>query len=150
MKIGRVSLWVAVFTAISGSVIIGCQYFPESTFQLANDSRLPKWIVLPPGHTRADVSITMSYYSKPWGRTATFIVQDTRKQLLTKVVGTVKCNEPFRLKKPTQDSASEYPAYELITTDGTSEIIEHRKMEPIFYLFDDPEVRGRISSGGCD
>jgi hypothetical protein len=53
-------LLLFVALAISASAIVGCEYFPESTFELASESRLPKWIALPPGLTRADVSITMS------------------------------------------------------------------------------------------
>ena len=64
-------LFVALTISGSGT---GCEWFPESTFALASESRLPKWITLPPGLTRADVSIKMSYYIKPWGSSATFIV----------------------------------------------------------------------------
>src|ERR1035438_4560782 len=87
--IGRIDRILLVFVAltISGSAIVGCEYFPESTFELASESRLPKWITLPPGLTRADVSITMNNYVNPWGRSATFILQDKKKHILTKVDG---------------------------------------------------------------
>jgi hypothetical protein len=143
MRISRIAVWIAAFGAVIAFATIGCQYFPESTFELANESRLSRWITLPPGLTRADVSITMSYYIKPWGRTATFTTQGA------KVTGKLKCNEPFRLKKPTGESASDYPSYELVTVNGISEIIEHRKMEPVFYISDDPEVQKAIQVGGC-
>lgn len=125
---------------ISVSTIVGCGYFPESTFELASESRLPKWFTIPSGHTRADVSIAMSYYVKPWGRSATFILQDTKGQKLTRVVGKQKGSEPFHLKQPPQGFAPGYPAYEIITVNGITEIIEHRKMEPIFYITDDAAV----------
>ena len=32
------------------------------------------------------------------------------------------------------------PAYEIITVNGITEIIEYRKMEPVFYITDDPAV----------
>jgi hypothetical protein len=51
-----------------------------------------------------------------------------------------KGSEPFYLKNPPQGSAPGYPAYEIITVDGITEIIEHRKMEPLFYVTDDPAV----------
>ena len=54
----------------------GCEWFPESTFELASESRVPKWITLPPGLTRADVSITMSLYDSLWGNDVRFILQD--------------------------------------------------------------------------
>jgi hypothetical protein len=39
--------------------------------------------------------------------------------------------------------------YEAITVDGVTEIIEHRKMEPIFFVTDDPAVRKQIAEIGC-
>ena len=138
MKIRGIALWVALLCAISGSALTGCQYFPESTFELASESRLPKWFTPPPGLTRADVSVTMSYYIKPWGRSATFILREGKRQ--TKVDGKEKGLEPLRLKNPPQGFPSGYPSYEVITVNGITDIIEHRRMEPIFYVTDDPAV----------
>jgi hypothetical protein len=45
----------------------GCNYFPESRFELAPDSRLPKWFILPKNLSRADVTVRMSYYIEPCG-----------------------------------------------------------------------------------
>jgi hypothetical protein len=118
-----------------------CEWFPESTFQLASDSRLPKWITLPPGLTRKDVSITMNYYVPLWGsRSATFTLQDTKGKTLKKVSGKVKGSEPFELKNPPSGFPPGYPSYEIITVGGTTDIIEHRRPEPIFYVTDDPAV----------
>ncbi len=142
-------LLLGVVLAISGPTIIGCEYFPEATFKLASDSRLPKWVTLPPGLTRADVSITMSYYIKPWGRNAVFIVQDTKKQILKKEDGKMKCYEPIQLKNPPQGFAPGYPAYEAITVNGLTEMIEHRKMEPLFYITDDTAVWKQYRTIGC-
>jgi hypothetical protein len=119
---------------------IGCEWSPESTFELATESRLPKWITLPPGLTRADVSVTMSYYVLPWGRNAVFILQGAKGQVRTKVRGKTRGLEPLQLKHPPQGFPPGYPSYEVITVNGITEIIEHRKMEPIFYVTDDPAV----------
>jgi len=144
----RMDKFLLIFVAltISGSAI-GCAWFPESTFELASKSRLPKWITLPPGLTRADVSITMSYYVKPWGSSATFILKDTKGQILKKVDGKVKGLEPFHLKHSPPGSAPGYPSYELISVNGVTEIIEHRKPEPIFYITDDPAVWKELGVG---
>jgi hypothetical protein len=72
-RIDKLLLFV-IALIISGSAI-GCAWFPESTFELASESRLPKWITLPPGLTRAEISITMSYYIMPGGCSATFTVK---------------------------------------------------------------------------
>jgi hypothetical protein len=93
-------LWVAL--TILGSAIVGCEYFPESTFELSSESRLPKWINLPPGHTRADISLTMSYYINPLGRNVKFILQDAKKQTPIKLYGKEKDGGPFELKHPPQ------------------------------------------------
>jgi hypothetical protein len=137
-RIDRFTLFFVVL-AVSGSAI-GCESVPESTFELASESRLPKWITLPPGLTRADVSVTMSYYVMAWGTSATFILKDTKAKTWTKVDGKVKGSEPLQLKHPRQGLPPGYPSYEVITSNGITEIIEHRKQEPIFYITDDPAV----------
>jgi hypothetical protein len=146
--IRRVDKFLLFFVAltIAGSAI-GCAWFPESTFELASESRLPKWITLPPGLTRADVSITMSYYVMPWGRRSTFILQNKKGQTLEKVDGKEKGLEPPQLKHPPPGFPPGYPAYEVITVNGTTEIIEHRKMEPIFYITDEPAVWKELGVG---
>ena len=141
------SLLLFVALTILGSTMVGCEWFPESTFELAGESRLPKWITLPPGLTRADVSITMSYYVKPWGRSATLTLQDTKGHKLTKVDGKLKGSEPFQLKHPPQGFPPGYPSYEIVTVNGITEIIEHRKPEPLFYITDDPAVWKELGVG---
>ena len=146
--IGRIDKFLLFFVAltIAGSAI-GCDWVPESTFELASESRLPKWITLLPGLTRADVSIKMSYYVKPWGRSATFILQDTKGKIRAKIDGKEKGSEPFQLKHPPPGFPPGYPSYEVITVNGVTEIIEHRKPEPIFYITDDPAVCKELGAG---
>jgi hypothetical protein len=146
--IRRVDKLLLLFFAltIAGSAI-GCEWFPEATFELASESRLPKWITLPPGLIRTDVSITMSYYTMTWGRSAIFILRDKKGQVLTKVYGKMKGSEPLYLKHPPQGFSPGYPAYEVITVNGITDIIEHRKMEPIFYVTDDPAVWKELGVG---
>jgi hypothetical protein len=131
---------------VAGSTI-GCEWFPESTFELASESRLPKWITTPPGLTRADVSITMSYYIKPWGGSAIFMLKDAKGQIRIKLYGKVKGLEPFQLKHAPPGFPAGYPSYEIITVNGITEIIEHRKMEPIFYITDDAAVWKELGVG---
>jgi hypothetical protein len=134
------TLLLFVALSISALAIVGCEYFPESTFQLASESRLPKWITLPPGLTRADVSITMNDYVSPLGRSATFILQDKKGRTLTKIAGKDKGTEPLQLKNPPRGFPPGYPAYEVVTVNGITDIVEYRKPEPIFYVTDDPAV----------
>ncbi len=144
-RVDKVLLFFVALTILGSA--IGCEYFPESTFDLASESRLPKWITLPPGLTDADVTITMNYYVKPWGRSATFILKDKKEQVLTKVSGKTRGLGPNQLKHPPPRFPPGYPAYEVITVNGVTEIIEHRKPEPIFYITDDPAVWKELGVG---
>lgn len=47
---------------IASLILEGCGLFPESSFSLANESRLPKWLSLPPNQERSSVTVTMDYY----------------------------------------------------------------------------------------
>lgn len=123
---------LGVLSALICCWTIGCNYFPESTFVLANTSRLPKWLSVPSGHARNDISATLSYYTYPSGRKARFILQDANKRVLEQVDGKVDCTAAFTLKNSSQGITSDYPAYEAITVDGVTEIVIHRKMEPLF------------------
>jgi hypothetical protein len=126
--------------AVLGSVIVLTETIPESTFELASESRLPKWIALPPGLTRADVSLAMSYYTAPWGGSARFTLRDTKGHKLATIRGKLRGLYPLQLRHPPQGFAPGYPSYEVATAGGITEIIEHKQMEPVFYISDDPAV----------
>lgn len=111
---------------VSCCAMTGCV---ESSFELATESRLPNWFTLPPGLTRADVSVTLNYYTV---RGPKLILKDKTGKKLAEING--KERSYF----------SGYPAYIVITANGRTEIIEHKKMEPIFYISDDPAVRKKL------
>lgn len=133
-----------VALCVSCCAVTGCV---ESTFQLADSSRLPKWITIPPGLTRTDVSVTMNYYVGLFGRTAEFIEKDEDGKILSKVNGRLKGPCPLLLKNPPAGFSPGYPTFEVITVNGQTDIIEHKKMEPIFYVNDDPNVRKELLAG---
>lgn len=121
---------LVVALCISSFAISGCV---ESTFTLDGDSRLPRWFTLPPGLTRRDVSVTLNYYT--WGP-AKFILKDWKGKKLAEVSGKEQSSHPLHLIS----SRRYYPLYEVVVANGLTEIIEHRKLEPIFYINDDPAV----------
>ena len=134
---------IAIFAVVYLS-LLGCEYFPESSFELARESRLPTWFSLPAGLSRSDVSVTMDYYVKSSGRTSKFTLLDAKKQKLAEVNGTLRGLEPLRLKNPHPGFPSGYPTYEIVTINGLTEIIEHRQMESVFYIVDDPAVSAEL------
>ena len=125
-----------------GSIALlnSCSFFPEATFDLSGGSRIPMWFTLPDNKSRSDVKIKMSYYVKPSGRTATFTLTNKENKRLDRVEGTLRGLKPIELKDPPSGFPSGYPSYEVITVNGITEVIEHRKGEPIFYINEDPKI----------
>jgi hypothetical protein len=120
-------------------------------FDLAPESRLPRWFTLPKGLSRADVTVTMYCYVGPTRRSSTFWLLDKNGNTLDKVNTVTEGDEPhvFGNAKKNRyggyDQSSEmYPVYDIETANGISEVIENKQMEPIFYVSDDPQVRKKL------
>jgi hypothetical protein len=126
-----VSRSLALLVVSSVCLLSGCL---ESSFTLADDSRLPVWVKLPPMVKRQDVSLTLNYYSNPFGPNAKFILKNKQGDILQSLSGN---------DKPMGNNLSEYPHYVQVVVGGVPEIIEHRAMEPIFYISDDPVIRNK-------
>ncbi len=94
------------------------------------------------------MSVTLNYYTNPLGSDAKVILKDKKGKTLEEINGKVKNLYPLHLKNPPQGFDPGYPAYEIVVASGITEIIEHRKMEPIFYVTDDPAVRKEFLGNG--
>ncbi|MCP3930937.1 MAG: hypothetical protein GY705_17770 [Bacteroidetes bacterium] len=119
----------------------GCS---ESNFDLGNESRIPQWFELPNKLSRSDIIITMDYYIYPWGRKAVFKMSDKAGNQISKVTGKQRGLYPLNLKKQRAGFPTGYPSYEVITSGKITEVIEHRRMEPVFYITDDPEILSEL------
>jgi len=131
------ALALCVFTA-------GCRFFPEPCFDLAPESRLPDWFPIPAGTSRDGVTVNMCYYIPlASGRTATFAMRDAGegKKELAEVSGALRGPYPLHVPNFPAERPPDYTSYEVITVGDLTEVIEHRRMEPIFYVVDDPAVR---------
>lgn len=134
MKTRKIEL-VLLFLIV---IITGCA---EANFELAEESRLPKWFKIPEGMTRGDVTVTMDTYLFPTEKSI-FKLWDKKGNKLSVVKGKRFGGYlyPKKLKNPPPGYPEGYPSFEVIIADGVVDIIEHRKMEPIFFTTDDPEV----------
>lgn len=134
-----VKVLIAAIAAVTLAFLIsGCQYIPESTFKLANESRMPRWVVLSAEPPRAALSLSMSCYLTPRGYSALFLLQNAAHQTLNKTSGKLGCPAPFQLKHPPAGLPEGYSLYQPVTVEGLTEMIEHRRMESVFYVTDDP------------
>jgi hypothetical protein len=117
----------------------------ESDFTLAQESRLPRWFSLPPGVHRDGVNVTLAYYTAPLSGppVATVTLRRSGGETLDEVVAALR-GEPQSLKPDPGSGRVSYPMYEVLTVNGITEVIEHRRMEPIFYISEDPNVRRKL------
>jgi hypothetical protein len=116
----------------------------EASFELAPESRLPKWLDAPTGVSRSDLKVTMDYYSTFNGGEYVFKFYDKNKILkIQKIILSTEEQPTIRtreLKIPPVGFPKGYPAYNVVTVNGITDIVERRKMEPIFYMTDDPVI----------
>ena len=133
--------WVVIAAVwISACAITGCI---ESSFDLASESRLPRGMTIPPGLTRADVSVTVDFYT--FGR-ARFTLREKNGKKLATVTGKTKGN-PLYLKSTPQEPAPRRPVYELVVISGVTEIMENRRADSTIYITDDPGIRDELLAG---
>lgn len=120
------------------TILVGMSGCLESSFVLAPESRLPKWFEVPDGTSRNELEVTMDYYST--GESIFKLYKVNNFFALKKVTGIPRFPYSNYLKNSPAGFPKGYPSYEVITVSGITDIIEHRKMEPIFYVTDDPNV----------
>lgn len=138
MRKYRAVFLLAVLTIAACHPTRGCV---ESSFALSEDSRLPVWFQLPSGLARKDVIVRLDYWGSPLGRSATLDFQRVSGGTLGSVVATLRGDRPLNVPARPDDPPSAYPTYEVLTVGDRSDVVEHRRGEPVFYMCDDPVVR---------
>jgi hypothetical protein len=116
----------------------------ESSFTLSGESRIPQWFELPGGKNRSDFYVTMDYYSDIDGSKAVFKLYEKNHYFYTKKIKTKISDSYIELKNPPNDSPKGYPSFLIIKINDVTEVIEHKKMEPIFYIVDDPAILAEL------
>jgi hypothetical protein len=131
------------------AVVTGCHPLrgcAESVFELESGSRLPRWFELPPGAKRADVSVSLTYYTPLFGdhRSATLTLRERSGRTLDEVTAVVDGPEPQTVPPHAATGAIPYPRYEVLSARGIKEVVEHRRMEPIFRINEQDQVRRKL------
>ena len=109
------------------------------------------WFTLPKGLSRADVTVKMYLYVRPSGRSASLWLLDRNGTTLTKVDAAVEGREPHYFGNDKKNAYGGYdlpwegyPAYEVDMANGITEVTEFKRMEPVFYITDDPVVKAKL------
>ncbi len=130
-------LLVVVVLLVSSGAMTGCA---EANWTLANESRLPRGIELPPGLTRKDVSIDMNTYARLRGPDTEFIVRDRKGKKLARIKG----------------KARRYPDDNIVVINGITEVlalvpcgphqgyVQDGHIVSLFYVVDEPRERNEI------
>jgi hypothetical protein len=148
MKYLKVTLLILICSFAQGTCLVGMHprvgWFPESSFDLAKESRLPEWFSLPANLDRRDVNIKIFYYVPPppfkENVKALLIGPGPEHKIIDTKIGISRAH-PMNSKDPR--SPNYYPRHTIITFDGITEIVEHKKMEPIYYIADHIEKKHR-------
>ena len=111
--------------------------FKGQRFVGSDDSRLPKWFVLPEGMERSDFTVKMDLHSTFSGGKNVFKLYKKGTFLPIQKFTVTSDMQPSifgkELKSPPDGFPKGYPCYIVITKDDITDIIELRKMEPFLY-----------------
>ena len=149
-RLKKIAMWVSfTFLLLFGTCQLGTHprigCFAESNFDLSDESRYPKWFNIPQGYERKDLSVRIYYYAQPFGETnfrTVLIGPPPENRILQKKFGTSEWHPVTKAK--IDAGLDHYPSYHIVRVDGMAELVEHRKMEPIFYISDDAELKKAI------
>ena len=132
-----------ILPILMAAFLSGCV---EASFILSPDSRLPKWLEAPENVPRSELVVTMDSYSTFTGGRYVFKIKRCgslfhQKKLVVDFEDTVLLGQEDRPFEPLK-----YPTFWAVTVSGVTDIIEHRAMEPVFYMTDDPEIWKELSA----
>jgi hypothetical protein len=144
VSVVRIACWLMAISILGA--VAGCA---EGSFELASGSRLPKWFDLPQGMARNGATVTMDTYLFPIERSV-FTLKSTNGVTISVVTAhrVGGYDQPKQLRNPPPGYPEGYPSYEVLTSGGKIDIVEFRRMEPVFYTSDDASVWKELGRPG--
>jgi hypothetical protein len=118
--------------------------FIESEFRLSPESRLPKWVNMPSGYSRKNLTMAITFYTHPFLNKVKMVVNGPAPncKVIDEAIGDQRYH-PLTEKQP----RDVYPRYIVISVNGIVEVFEHKEMSPILYITDDPKLTSGLSPG---
>ena len=139
MKKGFIYILLIALTACSSR---GCV---ESEFHLAKDSKLPVWFQIPDGMNRQDLDVSLTYYTTGPADITLLDIREGKSKPIIKIKGEYKHHPEYWTWAQKDWPKRSQPGYVVITVNSLSEIIEHKKMEPLFYISNEEAVQRTIA-----
>ncbi|RLA50229.1 MAG: hypothetical protein DRR42_13720 [Gammaproteobacteria bacterium] len=127
-------------------LVVGMSGCVESQLQLSPESRIPDWFDIPQGRPRSDFKVTAAYEGTASDRKLVFKLYDDDHVFALQKLSTRGGDniQSVHLARPGDGFPEGYPKYKIITINGITDVLEHRKKEAIFYTTDDPAVRKEL------
>jgi hypothetical protein len=112
---------------------------------LAEESRLPAWFQIPDGMKRQDLDVILTYYSMGAADIELFDIRGEKPKSLKEIRGENHHHPAYWEWAQLDWPKRSHPGFVVINVKGVTEIIEHKKMEPLFYISDEAAVQRTIS-----
>jgi hypothetical protein len=123
----------------------------EADFTLSRESRLPRWFTVGSDRLPNDAIVELIEYSDGTARMTLYRPAEmsalgVRGTKQSEVRGELQWHPSTLAKRNNLGGfdLNSYPHYMVMRVNGTFEILEFRRMEPVFYVSDDPELRGAV------
>jgi len=122
---------------VSNPALLGLSF--EASYKLSPESRVPRWFSVPEGYVRKDLTVQISYYAPmppfTYDLIAELLGPPPNYRVLDRTTGMHRWH-PDSERRGYQSS----PGYVIGSVHGIEEVIEHKSMEPIFTISDDPKL----------
>ena len=143
------SVLAAVAILVACSPTRGCV---ESQFDLAPDSRLPKWFSALEPSSRSNYTLSLQFWTNG---DAVFTLADKRGLTLQRVTAP-SCWHPATRWTPNGDGSftpAPYPHYVIVVANEVVDVVEARAMQPTFWMSENEtiirEAEDSIRRGEC-
>jgi hypothetical protein len=111
--------------------------FAESNFNLAKDSRLPRWFQVPTGINRNDISVEFVYFLS---KTKIAAINSKTGKIFFSAEADKKHHPTTESESKTMKQGWPCPSYNIITVNGVEEVVAHIERGDIVYIVEPSEV----------
>jgi len=127
--------------AVSNPALLGLSF--EASFKLSPESRFPRWFSIPEKYDRKDLTVQIHYYAPippfTYDLKAELLGPPPDFRVLDRASGMHRWH-PDSERRGYQVN----PGYIIASVNGVEEVVEHKAMEPIFYISDDPQLMNEM------
>jgi hypothetical protein len=127
--------------------VTNCGSFPESSFELAGQCRIPRLFKSDIKLDRGQLSVTLNTYAEKRGRIAEFVLFGPGRKKLDTIRATERGLEP--IKAPA--GQEKYSYFDVVTSDGVTDVIGYEyRGGAKFCPIDDPSILKALNVDGIN